>query len=44
MLQAINEQVSRFTNPPVSRLQLLEILAKDTPKFVNELNKIYGII
>lgn len=37
MLEAINEQISRFTNPPLSRLQLLEMLAKDTPKFVNEL-------
>lgn len=43
MLEAINEQISRFTNPPLNHLQLLEMLAKDTPKFVNELKNYLSI-
>ncbi len=39
MLRAINEQVSRFRNPPLTTKKLLEILAKDVPAFVSELSK-----
>ena len=39
MLRAINEQVARFRNPPLTTKKLLEILAKDVPKFVSELSK-----
>ena len=39
MFQAIDEQVARFRNPPLSNQQLLAILAKDVPKFANELSK-----
>lgn len=39
MIKAINEQVARFRNPPITTKQLLEILAKDTPEFVKEFSK-----
>ena len=39
VFQAIDEQIARYSNPPLSDRQLFAILAKDVPKFVNELSK-----
>jgi len=39
MLEAIDEQVARFRNPPLTTKKLLEILARDIPKFIGKFSK-----
>lgn len=39
MIQGIYEQLTRFRNPSLTINQLLEILKKDAPNFVSELEK-----